>query len=98
MNDEMRVRDIPAVLVSAWRVLRVYWAPFVVIACLGLALRSGALAEYHGVEHKAIAAYEQDAADAAVRAAILDTPLVKAALEAFPDAELEDWPGKRSNA
>ncbi|KGN36063.1 hypothetical protein N798_01480 [Knoellia flava TL1] len=43
MNDEMRVRDIPAVLVSAWRVLRVYWAPFVVIACLGLALRSGAL-------------------------------------------------------
>jgi len=43
MNDEMRVRDIPAVLVSAWRVLRVHWAPFVVIACLGLALRSGAL-------------------------------------------------------
>ena len=43
MNDEMRVRDIPAVLVSAWRVLRVYWAPFVVIACLGLALRAGAL-------------------------------------------------------
>lgn len=43
MSDEMRVRDIPAVLVSAWRVLRTYWAPFVVIACLGLALRSGAL-------------------------------------------------------
>ncbi|MDT0212882.1 hypothetical protein Q9R29_03190 [Rothia sp. ARF10] len=43
MNDEMRVRDIPAVLLSAWRVLRTYWAPFVVIACLGLALRSGAL-------------------------------------------------------
>ena len=43
MNDEMRVRDIPAVLVSAWRILRTYWAPFVVIACLGLALRSGAL-------------------------------------------------------
>jgi uncharacterized protein YqhQ len=29
------------------------------------ALRGGELAEYHGVEHKAIAAYEQDAADAA---------------------------------
>ena len=43
MNDDMRVRDIPAVLVSAWRLLRVYWAPFIVIACLGLALRSGAL-------------------------------------------------------
>jgi hypothetical protein len=43
MNDEMRVRDIPAVLVSAWRILRVHWAPFVVIACLGLALRSGAV-------------------------------------------------------
>ena len=39
----MRVRDVPAVLVSAWRILRTYWAPFVVIACLGLALRSGAL-------------------------------------------------------
>ncbi|MFC7490915.1 MULTISPECIES: hypothetical protein [unclassified Knoellia] len=43
MNDEMRVRDIPAVLVSAARILRRYWAPFVVIACLGLAVRSGAL-------------------------------------------------------
>jgi hypothetical protein len=43
MNDEMRVRDIPAVLVSAARILRTYWAPFVVIACLGLAVRSGAL-------------------------------------------------------
>jgi hypothetical protein len=43
MNDEMRVRDIPAVLVSAGRILRIYWAPFLVIACLGLALRSGAL-------------------------------------------------------
>jgi uncharacterized protein YqhQ len=30
------------------------------------ALRGGELAAYHGVEHKAIAAYEQDAADAAV--------------------------------
>ncbi len=29
------------------------------------ALRGGELAAYHGVEHKAIAAYEQDAADAA---------------------------------
>ncbi|WP_353951481.1 hypothetical protein V6K52_17885 [Knoellia sp. S7-12] len=43
MNDEMRVRDIPAVLVSAARILRRYWAPFIVIACLGLAVRSGAL-------------------------------------------------------
>jgi uncharacterized protein YqhQ len=33
-----------------------------------LALRSGELAAYHGVEHKAIAAYEQDAADAAAAA------------------------------
>jgi DNA polymerase-3 subunit gamma/tau len=32
------------------------------------------------------------------RQAILDTPLVKAAFEAFPDAELEDWPKpQRSN-
>jgi uncharacterized protein YqhQ len=30
-----------------------------------LALRGGELAAYHGVEHKAIAAYESDAADAA---------------------------------
>jgi uncharacterized protein YqhQ len=30
-----------------------------------LALRGGDLASYHGVEHKSIAAYEQDAADAA---------------------------------
>ena len=43
MNDELRVRDVPAVLVSAWRILRVHWAPFVVIACLGLAVRSGAV-------------------------------------------------------
>ncbi|MCU6453886.1 DNA polymerase III subunit gamma/tau [Sphingomonas sp. A2-49] len=34
----------------------------------------------------------------AARQAILDTPLVKAALAAFPDAELEAWPGKRSIA
>lgn len=39
----MRVRDIPAVLVSAARILRTYWAPFVVIACLGMAVRNGAL-------------------------------------------------------
>ena len=30
------------------------------------------------------------------RQAILDSPVVKAALEAFPDAELEDWTPKRS--
>ncbi|MGN6376069.1 MAG: DNA polymerase III subunit gamma/tau, partial [Sphingomonas sp.] len=28
----------------------------------------------------------------AARQAILDTPIVKAAFEAFPEAELEDWP------
>lgn len=39
----MRVRDIPAVLVSAARILRTYWAAFIVIACLGLAVRSGAV-------------------------------------------------------
>ena len=39
----MRVRDIPAVLLSAAQLLRIYWAPFIVIACLGLAVRSGAL-------------------------------------------------------
>ncbi len=32
----------------------------------------------------------------AARDAILATPMVRAALEAFPDAVLEDWPGKRS--
>ncbi len=40
----------------------------------------------------------QRSADEAVRRAILDTPIIKAAIAAFPDAELEDWPGKRSNA
>ena len=35
------------------------------IAPAVLALRGGELAAYHGVEHKAIAAYESDAADAA---------------------------------
>jgi len=34
----------------------------------------------------------------ATRQAILDTPLVKAAFAAFPEAELEAWPGKRSIA
>ncbi|WP_445192949.1 DNA polymerase III subunit gamma/tau [Sphingomonas sp. Tas61C01] len=38
------------------------------------------------------------AAEEAARQAILDTPMIKAAMAAFPDAELEDWPGKRSNA
>lgn len=39
----------------------------------------------------------QLAADAAERQAMLDTPLVRAALAAFPDAELE-WPNQRSSA
>jgi DNA polymerase-3 subunit gamma/tau len=34
----------------------------------------------------------------ATRQAILATPLVKAAFAAFPEAELEAWPGKRSIA
>ena len=39
-----------------------------------------------------------DAAEAAAKAAILETPMIKAALDAFPGAELEEWPGKRSSA
>jgi uncharacterized protein YqhQ len=39
-------------------------AALVSLAPALFALRGGELAEYHGVEHKAIAAYEQDAADA----------------------------------
>ena len=38
----------------------------------------------------------EKAADEAARTAILETPLVRAAMAAFPDAVLEDWPGKRS--
>ena len=42
---------------------------------------------------------EQAKADEeATRQAILETPLVKAAFAAFPEAELESWPGKRSIA
>lgn len=40
----------------------------------------------------------QDTADAAVRQAILESPIMKAAVAAFPDAQLESWPGQRSNA
>ncbi|MCK8455776.1 DNA polymerase III subunit gamma/tau [Sphingomonas sp. LB3N6] len=40
----------------------------------------------------------QDAGDAAVRQAILESPIMKAAVAAFPDAQLESWPGQRSNA
>ncbi|MBC3940499.1 DNA polymerase III subunit gamma/tau [Sphingomonas albertensis] len=40
----------------------------------------------------------QDSADAAVRQAILESPIMKAAVAAFPDAQLESWPGQRSNA
>ncbi|MGU3390978.1 DNA polymerase III subunit gamma/tau [Sphingomonas sp. M1A8_2b] len=40
----------------------------------------------------------QDAADAAVRQAVLESPIMKAAVAAFPDAQLESWPGQRSNA
>jgi DNA polymerase-3 subunit gamma/tau len=38
------------------------------------------------------------AEEEATRQAILDTPLVKAAFAAFPEAELESWPSKRSIA
>ena len=38
----------------------------------------------------------EDAADAAAKAAILETPIVKAAFAAFPDSELAIWPGQRS--
>jgi DNA polymerase-3 subunit gamma/tau len=40
----------------------------------------------------------EDTVAEATRQAILASPLVRAAQEAFPDAELEDWPGKRSIA
>ena len=36
------------------------------------------------------------AGEAAAKQAILDDPAIKAALAAFPDAELESWPGARS--
>ena len=36
------------------------------------------------------------AAESAAKQAILDSPMIKAALDAFPDAELETWPGQRS--
>ena len=36
------------------------------------------------------------AGEAAAKQAILDSPMIKAAFEAFPDAELESWPGQRS--
>ena len=41
---------------------------------------------------------KEKAEEEATRQAILATPLVQAALAAFPDAELETWPGKRSVA
>jgi len=40
----------------------------------------------------------QDAADAANKQRYMDSPMMKAAREAFPDAELETWPDQRSNA
>jgi DNA polymerase III subunit gamma/tau len=40
----------------------------------------------------------QVAADEAVRQAILNHPMIQSARDAFPDAELEDWPGRRSHA
>ena len=38
------------------------------------------------------------AADEATERAVRELPIVQAGLEHFPDAVLEDWPGKRSNA
>jgi DNA polymerase III subunit gamma/tau len=40
----------------------------------------------------------EKASDDATRSAILESPVVRAALDHFPDAVLEDWPGKRSIA
>ncbi|SEM43733.1 DNA polymerase-3 subunit gamma/tau [Sphingomonas gellani] len=40
----------------------------------------------------------EDVAAEAARQALLQSPLVLAALQAFPDAELEQWPDKRSIA
>ena len=40
----------------------------------------------------------EKAAEDAAKAAILASPMIKAAFDAFPDAELEQWPGKRSMA
>ena len=37
-----------------------------------------------------------DSAESAAKQAILDSPMIKAALEAFPQAELESWSGQRS--
>ncbi len=41
---------------------------------------------------------EQDAAEEAKRLAAWDSPMVRAARDAFPETELVEWPGKRSNA
>ncbi|RZM05047.1 MAG: DNA polymerase III subunit gamma/tau, partial [Sphingomonas sp.] len=40
----------------------------------------------------------QDAADAANKEHYMGSPMMRAAREAFPDAELESWPGQRSTA
>jgi DNA polymerase-3 subunit gamma/tau len=40
----------------------------------------------------------QDAIAEAERQAVLASPIVQAAMEAFPDAELIDWPNKRNSA
>ncbi len=40
----------------------------------------------------------EKSAEATAKAAILESPMIKAALDAFPDAELEQWPGQRSSA
>jgi DNA polymerase-3 subunit gamma/tau len=38
---------------------------------------------------------QEDAAAEAKRLAIWESPMIRAAREAFPDTVLEDWPGKR---
>jgi hypothetical protein len=40
----------------------------------------------------------EDAVAEAERQAVLASPIVQAAMEAFPDAELIDWPNKRNSA
>ncbi len=41
---------------------------------------------------------QEDAAEEAKRLAAWDSPMVRAARDAFPETELVEWPGKRSNA
>ena len=54
---------------------------------------ASAIERHHNedAEGEATIAERRKSADEAERAAILETPIVKAAFEAFPDAVLENW-------